>query len=337
MKRMYAVDANRVFLLSVLTSQLFVFLISGIGVRDTMLLQFLLEVFMTLPGICYLAMQGQSVKKSLGINRLSGIEWLLLIPLALCVDKIAEFINVVSQLFTPNLVGNHMMELILKYPFVLAFFVIAVTPAVCEELIYRGVLYRGYRKTGVWVAVILTAFLFGIMHMNLNQFSYAFVLGLLFALINELTGSVVPSVCLHLYVNGRSVVLLYAAVNYLKGLREQYIVAEAAGDKGLMERLLDSAHGVPIESEQWLEEYMNMGSGTLTENIRMLLPTFLVALIGAFLILLFLYRKRKDRAEELTAGKMYEAEGEAGSKRNKVVSPTLLIGMMICIVFMFLK
>ena len=80
-----------------------------------------------------------------------------------------------------------------------------------------------------------------------------------------------------------------------------------------------------------------MGSGTLTENIRMLLPTFLVALIGAFLILLFLYRKRKDRAEELTAGKMYEAEGEAGSKRNKVVSPTLLIGMMICIVFMFLK
>lgn len=305
--------------------------------RDNMLLQFLLEVFMALPGGCYLAMQGQPFKKSLGINRLSGTEWLLLVPLAFCVDKIAEFINVVSQLFTPNLVGNHMMELILEYPFVIAFFVIAVTPAICEELIYRGVLYQGYRKTGVRVAVILTAFLFGIMHMNLNQFSYAFVLGLLFALINEITGSVVPSVCLHLYVNGRSVVLLYAAVNYLKGLREQYIVAEAVGNEGLMERLLNSAHGVPIDREQWLEEYMNMGSGTIAENILMLLPTFLIAAIGAFFILFFLHRKKKDRFGETTADKINEFEKKAENGRSPVVSPTLLIGMMICIVFMFLK
>lgn len=338
MKRKNAVDANRVFLLSIVLSQMLIFLVNGIGLKDAMALQFLLEVFLVLPGVGYLLGQGQSFKKSLGVNRLDKVEWLLLLPLAFCVDKIAEFINMLSQLIVPNLIANHMVELILRYPIAVTFFVVAVTPAICEELIYRGILYQGYRKSSVWVAVVLSAFLFGIMHMNLNQFSYAFVLGLLFALINEITGSILPSVLLHLYVNGRSVVLLYAAVNYLTGLREQYIAAEAAGNQVLMKQVLDLANGVPVDSVNWLEEYMNMGSGTVMETIQTLLPGFLVATAATGAVLYVLARrKRKAGFCDSAVLKMNREDSTTDSSRLSVVSPALIVGSLICIAFMFLK
>ncbi|MBQ8846765.1 MAG: hypothetical protein IJ006_06445, partial [Lachnospiraceae bacterium] len=129
MKRMYALDANRVFLSSVAGSQLLIYFVAGLGVHDDMLLQFLIEVFLALPGISYLVTQKMSVKEGLGVRTVGWKVWLLMIPLAFCLDKIAEFINVVSQLFATNGIGSHVAELVIKYPFPVAFFVVAVMPA----------------------------------------------------------------------------------------------------------------------------------------------------------------------------------------------------------------
>ena len=339
MKRMYALDANRVFLASVAGAQLLIYLVAGMGVRDDMLLQFLVEAFLALPGIFYLVMRKLSVKDGLGVRVVGWKDWLLMIPLALCLDKIAEFINVVSQLFATNSIGSHVAELVIKYPFPVAFFVVAVMPALCEELIYRGVLFRGYRKSGVWIAVLLTAFLFGMMHMNLNQFSYAFVLGLIFALLREITGSILPVVLLHIYINGKSVVVLYASVYYLTGLREQYVQAQTAGDTALTAELLESAQGVPIDKANWLQEYMNMGDSSVTDLIPTLVPGFFVAVVAViiiFALLLWCHGGKKKLREMFSKGEVSETEECRGWFR-KVYSPELLIGLLFCAGFMLLK
>jgi len=339
MKRMCALDANRVFLSSVAGAQLLIYLVVGLGVRDDMLLQFLIEVFLAAPGIIYLMMRKSSFREGLGVAAVGWKTWLLMIPLALCLDKIAEFINVVSQLFFSNSVGSHVADLVIKYPFPVAFFVVAVMPALCEELIYRGVLFQGYRKSGVWSAVLLTAFLFGMMHMNLNQFSYAFVLGFLFAFINEITGSILPSVFLHMYINGKSVVLLYVSVHYLTGLREQYVQAQETGDAGAMERLLESAQGVPIDKTNWLKEYMSMGEGSVKELIPTLVPGFCVAVVTAVIIFVFLLWCHGGN-EKLRA--MFRREEDSESKEHcgwlrKVYSAELLVGLLVCVGFMLLS
>lgn len=340
MKRRYALEANRVFLSSVAGSQLLIYLVVGLGIRDDMLLQFLIEAFLVLPGISYLVMRKLSVKEGLGVRAVGWKEWLLMIPLAFCLDKIAEFINVISQLFAANSIGSHVAELVIKYSFPMAFFVVAVMPALCEELIYRGVLFQGYRKSGALTAVLLTAFLFGMMHMNLNQFCYAFVLGVLFAFVREITGSILPAVLLHIFVNGKSVVILYASVHYLTGLREQYVQAQAAGDTGLMEELLESAQGVPIDKVSWLQEYMNMGDSSVTELIPSLVPGFIVAVIVTVVILVFLLKLHggKEKWKELFA-KSEEAateKGERGGWFRCVYSPELLVGVLFCAGFMLL-
>jgi len=297
MKRMDAVEVNRVFLLSIAVSQGMLYLLAYSGMRDTMMLQFLIEVFLALPGVYYLMAKKQPVRNLLGVSPLNKLQWLLLLPFAFCVETIGEFVNVLSQLFTPNVVGEHMLELILKYPFPVAFFVIALMPAVCEEFIFRGILYQGYRKYSVSGAIVLTAVLFGLMHMNMNQLSYAFVIGLLFAGINEVTGSVIPSVLLHLYINGKSAVLLYLTTNEPQIAEEQYSVAELLPE---------------------------------------LIPGVIVAVIGLVLIFCVLIKCRDAKKESAVMGGGIEAENEKKgiAAWGEMGSPALLWGVLICIYFM---
>lgn len=60
-----------------------------------------------------------------------------------------------------------------------------LTP-VMEELLYRGIAYNRLRNwLGVKPAILWSAFLFGIMHLNLVQFVYAGLIGILLAWIME--------------------------------------------------------------------------------------------------------------------------------------------------------
>lgn len=338
MKRKYAVDANRLFLLSIIMSQFLMPLIVYFGVQDLLFLQFLIEFFMVLPCVVYLFWQGRPLRESIGINPLTWKQWLLLLPLAVCMDKIAEFVNVISQLFSTNIVGGHMAELLLHYPMPVVLFVVAGMPMLCEELIYRGVLYQGYRRTSVFLAIVLSAFLFGLMHMNLNQFSYAVVLGVMFCLINEAAGSILPSLVMHFYINGRSVVLLYAVVSYLTGLHNDYLAAEAAGNTGLMAELLEKAAGVPIQEEEWLAAYLSADSGDVADGILALVPGTVFAIIIVILIIRYFLRstgraeyfrsvfRRKDIGDR--------EEAERRSPVRTVLSPALFVGCIICILIM---
>ena len=306
MKRMRAIDANRVFLAAIVFSQGMIYLVSGAGVRDRMVLQILVQVFLMTPAVMYLFMQGVSLQEGLMVRAIGWKEWLLLVSLALCVNQLAEFVNAFSQLFTVNTIGDSMAELIIKYPFPFAFFTIAVVPAVCEEALCRGVLYRGYRKCGRWVAVLLTAFLFGIMHMNPNQFFYACVLGIIFALVNEITGSVLPSVFMHLYINGRSVVILYLSVS--------------AGE--------DLSQGQEI-----------FGVAEIKEYLWGILPWTVAAVAGIVLIVFMLIRcreKRENRSLYLFRKEEIEPKEERGGFFT-AYSPTLVGGVFLCIVYMILR
>lgn len=63
-----------------------------------------------------------------------------------------------------------------------------ITP-VLEEVLYRGVAYQRLRGwLGVWPAVLVSSVLFGAMHLNLVQFLYAGLIGVLLAWLMEYFG-----------------------------------------------------------------------------------------------------------------------------------------------------
>ena len=117
--------------------------------------------------------------------------------------------NAISMLFVDNTVMA-MSGSVLEMPFVVMFFLIAVYGPFVEELGFRGIIHQGLRSRGnVWKAILLSAFLFAIMHMNINQAAYAFVIGIMLALLMEATDSIWPSFIMHMCINGFSTSMMY--------------------------------------------------------------------------------------------------------------------------------
>lgn len=85
--------------------------------------------------------------------------------------------------------------------------VLAVLPAVLEELLFRGVMLDNLnRSSGTWSAVFLTALAFCLYHGSAAQTVYQFVCGCVFALIAARSGSVLPSMLAHFLNNALIVV-----------------------------------------------------------------------------------------------------------------------------------
>lgn len=55
---------------------------------------------------------------------------------------------------------------------------------------------------------MLSGLVFGLMHLNINQLSYAAVMGIIFALLVEATGSMYSSMLAHFAANSYSVILM---------------------------------------------------------------------------------------------------------------------------------
>lgn len=84
---------------------------------------------------------------------------------------------------------------------------IAVIPALVEEFAFRGIILQKLRKYGDGFAILMSASLFGLMHGNIVQIPFAFIIGLVLGFITVKTGSIIPAVITHFCNNCVSVIV----------------------------------------------------------------------------------------------------------------------------------
>jgi sodium transport system permease protein len=79
---------------------------------------------------------------------------------------------------------------------------LAVAPAICEELAFRGFILTGLRHTGrKWTAILVSSVFFGAAHGILQQSISATVLGVVLAYITIQSGSIFPAMLYHMIHN----------------------------------------------------------------------------------------------------------------------------------------
>lgn len=84
-----------------------------------------------------------------------------------------------------------------------------------EELFFRGVLYQWMRSfMNVWIAIPLNALVFGLLHGNLSVAGATALMGLLLAWFYERSGSLWPSIIIHITNNALKLLLLYLLVGF---------------------------------------------------------------------------------------------------------------------------
>lgn len=79
---------------------------------------------------------------------------------------------------------------------------IAVTPAIFEELFFRKALIDFSLKYGEKFALMFSAILFGLLHMNLAQGLFAFIIGIIFGVIYLYTKDIKFTILIHFINNG---------------------------------------------------------------------------------------------------------------------------------------
>jgi sodium transport system permease protein len=114
----------------------------------------------------------------------------------------------------------------------LSVFALAVTPAVCEEALFRGAILQGLRRQfSVPVSCLLTGILFGVMHGDVWRFVPTTILGVLLSWVALTSGSIIPSMLAHVLNNGVLIVLGYYGLDQqgekLSGRADLLILAAA--------------------------------------------------------------------------------------------------------------
>jgi len=87
--------------------------------------------------------------------------------------------------------------------------VIALMPAVGEELMFRGFIFGTLKdKMNLWYAMIITSVIFGIFHMSLIKFFTTFMLGFIIVLAVQASGSIFIGMLIHLVNNSFAIFVM---------------------------------------------------------------------------------------------------------------------------------
>jgi sodium transport system permease protein len=182
------------------------------------LLQFVtLAVLVALPALILTGVLTRSARATLLLRPASSKAVLLAVLLAFTLHPLALWCNEGVQRLYPiqeQILGQlqTMQQIIASAPsawHILA--LLALTPAICEELAFRGFILSGLRHMGSrWGALVISSLLFGLTHGILQQSISAAMVGIVLGYMAVQTGSLLPCIAFHLMYNTLGLATLLA-------------------------------------------------------------------------------------------------------------------------------
>ncbi len=321
------------------------------------------QIAIALPAIVFLIHRREPLRISLRIKKIAPGNIVLLILFVFLMMPLMTMINAISLKYVENSTRDVMSSLVLSNPLWLSLLLVAVVPCILEETVYRGVFYNEYRKNGLLAGALLSAVLFGVMHGNFNQFSYAFVMGILFTFMIEATDSLVSSILMHFMINAQSVILLSLLPKMVTWLQSTYETALANGNQTMSDSIASMLDGMDITSPTLANDLLGTSVElTYSEIVRLYAFPVIICTILAFLVFKTIARNNgrwdgivakltgkriEDRSENSvdTGNDMTETnQNDKQDEKQKIlpalkenITIPLIIGISICVAGMILN
>ncbi len=319
MDRNKVLSINRVFLLTVVFSVLGSFINGYIlmytGNYSVVLLTS--QIILILPSIIYLVMTRTKLRDAIRFKKMGLSNTILVIVFSFLIMPIMTLINAISMLFVDNTTSEVMMNIVEKNGLLLSLFMVALIPTIFEEFVYRGIFYNEYRKANPLKAIFLSAFLFGIIHLNFNQFAYAFAMGIIFALIIEATDSILSTMIIHFIINGNSILALY-------------LYPKLIG-------FIDKIYGSSIMGDNFnFEEYIQDMTQNIDEilSLSYIMKTYLLPAVVSSALAFIVFRTIARNTGRWDYVKGIFRENRTG---KRLISVSLAIAIIMCIVLMIIQ
>ncbi len=151
--------------------------------------------------------------KAVSVRKVLSIKDILIVTVGgACLCLFANGFMLLMEFVAPKMVEQYMqlMEMAGMGTNVLTIIAAVILAPIGEEILCRGLIFYYARKVTLgmknqtvafWIANTIQALLFGIMHMNILQGSYAFALGLGIGLLYKKYNSLYPCMLAHFVVN----------------------------------------------------------------------------------------------------------------------------------------
>lgn len=170
----------------------------------------------------YSALKKQKVKRTFGEFGIKKVSWKI-VGFSVLLGVVVFFLNMfVSSTF------NGLIELfgyehssgsaITSYSFstlIVNVIFTAILPGICEEVAHRGMLLKSLSPLGASKAIWISALFFGLLHLNIEQFFYATIIGLFLGFLTLISNSIIPAMIVHFMNNFLSTYLTFSQVNGL--------------------------------------------------------------------------------------------------------------------------
>lgn len=126
---------------------------------------------------------------------------------------VSSFFSVILSLFGYENLGSSAEADYSIIAFIIAIVTTAILPGFCEEIASRGMLLKGFNKLGWKKMILISGLLFGLMHLNIEQFFYATIIGWFLAFICISSGNIIPGMIIHFMNNALGTYMAYGSHN----------------------------------------------------------------------------------------------------------------------------
>ena len=126
-------------------------------------------------------------------------------------------IGIIGNLSAVDASYKTTMNAMYSAPLAIQILCLAVLVPICEEYVFRGLFFRRMEKESSFVyAMVYSSVVFGVLHVNLVQMLYGFLLGLMLAYVYEKYGSLKAPAAAHMAMNLLSVLATrYGLYNWM--------------------------------------------------------------------------------------------------------------------------
>ncbi|HHV39308.1 MAG TPA: CPBP family intramembrane metalloprotease [Tepidimicrobium sp.] len=157
-------------------------------------------IIVLFPILFFLMVRGYSIKQTLRWNRITLTQIVYIVFIVIFSYPIAIFLNFIGLFILDRFV--QVMPNAIPIPstfneYLISFLIIALTPGICEEVMFRGIIMSAYDELGRAKAIIYSSILFGIFHFNAQNLLGPIFLGILFAIIIYKTNSLIATIIGH--------------------------------------------------------------------------------------------------------------------------------------------
>lgn len=123
-----------------------------------------------------------------------------------------------TNLTYPLTTGNYFISLISM----------VLLPAIAEELLFRGLIFKGLQKAGNTFAITISTLMFALFHLSLEQTIYPILMGFVFAVIMCYENNIIYCITVHLVNNFTTLTLQYFKISLAFSHWTYYLIATIA-------------------------------------------------------------------------------------------------------------